>query len=536
MSQGLNLSSIPPQQGTPEDWRILLVLALYRLILVSALLSLLQTGYGNQLFDGQQSRYFYRICIGYALVALTMLLPLVYRRPRIHIQAHIHFGMDAFAVTALVWSAGGVPSGFGVLMMLPALGCGLLLSSRMAMLQAAVGTLLMFVEELIRQSSIGFDPSEFTQTGLLGLMFFGTSFTASQVALRARRSEQIALQVGSEFADLSRLSDSIIQSMQSGVMVVDSGGIIRTTNRAADLLLGYPMMLGQPLHTVCPPLHELLTKWLQQPSNDHPRLTPSGESREVLPRFTRLGYKPTSPILIMLEDGARLREQAQQMKLAALGRMSASIAHEIRNPLAAITHAGELLAESPDLRGQDQRLLGMIQRHGSRINKIIQDVLDLSKPDRIQRQRLDVRDWIVRITALYQEGHPHQPRPIEIAEMPQKLEIVFDPDHLQQVLFNLWDNSFDHGARSGQAPVVMMSAGWLEDRKQAYLEVEDNGPGIPADLHDKIFEPFFTTSSSGTGLGLFLCRELCEYNQARLLHLAHRPGACFRIVFTPEFP
>jgi two-component system sensor histidine kinase PilS (NtrC family) len=342
----------------------------------------------------------------------------------------------------------------------------------------------------------------------------------------------VAERVGSQFLSLSRLNENIIETMQTGVLVVDTSQTIRTVNASARRLLGAGATPGQPLGSALPQLSERLRHWRAGAVENEPLVERAG-GRELLPRFNYLGWGPDAPVLVLLEDAALLREQAQQMKLAALGRLSASIAHEIRNPLAAISHAGQLLAESPGIAGENQRLLSMIQRHAQRIDRIIRDVLDLSRRDPSRQIAIALKDYIVRTAALYQESHAQAPRPIEITEIAPDLAIRFDPEHLQQVLFNLWDNSFEHGSRQGTAITVLVQAG--RDGAGAWLELRDNGPGIPEPLRDRVFEPFFTTYPSGTGLGLYLARELCEYNQARLAYLPGA-GACFRILFARPAP
>jgi two-component system sensor histidine kinase PilS (NtrC family) len=278
-------------------------------------------------------------------------------------------------------------------------------------------------------------------------------------------------------------------------------------------------------------LNQALNQWLAGAAAAPLIRTPT---RELIPHFSHLAWGAKAPVLILLEDAATLREQAQQMKLAALGRLSAAIAHEIRNPLAAINHAGQLLAESSEIHGENQRLLGMIQRHGERINKIVRDVLDLSRRDTASRTLFELKPWLVRIIGQYQEGHVHRPRLIELLEIPDDLQVRFDPHHLQQVLFNLLDNSFEHGG--DRSIVVMISVDRDDTTRVPRLDLSDNGPGIEAALLDRIFEPFFTTAPEGTGLGLYLSRQLCDYNQARLTHVPQSEGTRFRIQFSNDTP
>ena len=518
---------------TLEDWRALRLLSLVRLLLIGLLALLYAQGFGSDLLEDAAQRAFLWSCTAYAAVGLLLFAPVVYRLPRISIQVHVHFVVDLGGICTLVYFSGGVPNGLAILLLYSLLSCSLLLTPRLAVVHAAGATLAIFAEEIIRQSHVGFSASEFTSTGLLGIVFFATSGAASAVAARARTSEALAERVGSEFADLSRLNESILESMHTGVVVVDAEREVRTINAAALRLLGARAPQGRPLVTVAPLLARALERWLRSAAGSSEPLAAAPGAPEVVPRFARLGWNTNPPILILLDDAAALRERAQQMKLAALGRLSASIAHEIRNPLAAISHAGQLLAESPEQPPENMRLLSMIQRHSGRIDKIVKDVLLLSKREPAEPAHLKLRGWLLRTVAMYQEGFPERPRPIELLEVGDDAAVTFDPSHLQQVVFNLWDNSFEHG---GDGVLVLMHVARDDVSGQLYLECADNGCGVKDELLDRIFEPFFTTSAQGTGLGLYLSRELCEYNQARLAQVPQESGAAFRIYFSQSSP
>ena len=521
-----------PAVSTPEEWRTLRLLSLYRLLLITVLVMIYEGGFGGFFFELTYPKLFRYTCDAYALIALLLLLPLLQRHVSLKLQTVSQFVLDTFAIAILVYANDGAANGLGILLITPILSGSILLSRRTSALLAAGATLVMFAEEILRQSSIGFVASEFTATGLLGLMFFATALAANTLSQRARRGEAMALQAGSDLANMARLNERIIENMHSGVLVVDAQRQIRANNAAALRLLDLDQSLvGNRLPKQLPVLDRALSDWLSGNALDEPLHM---ASRELIPHFSHLAWGANAPMLILLEDAAAVREQAQQMKLAALGRLSAAIAHEIRNPLAAISHAGQLLSESSEIRGENQRLLAMIQRHGERINKIIRDVLDLSRRDAASPSLFPLKPWIIRMAGQYQEGHIHQPRPIELIDLSDDIQVRFDPHHLQQVLFNLLDNSFEHGG--GHGIVVMISMGSDENSGQHWLELRDNGPGIPAALLDRIFEPFFTTATEGTGLGLYLSRELCDYNQARLTHVPQTEGACFRILFSTDAP
>ena len=516
---------VRPSQAT-DDWRLLQSLGLYRLVLVILLVTLQESGAIAQLFEEVLSGLFYGACRAYALIALPLVLMTLYRRPGLTAQVIVNFAVDTLAIGTLVFASGGVSAGLGMLLVPSVVGTSLLLSMRLGLLAAAVGTLAMFGQEIARQFPTLYSPSDFTATGVLGVMFFVTATAAGAVARRARTSEALARQVGSEFADLSRLNEVVLDTMQTGVAVVDGQDEIRALNPAAARLLDAGA--ERALALVSPGVAAALGRWRAGSASPEPPiapLTPGGT--ELLARFRRLGATPEAPVLILLEDAARIRDQAQQIKLAALGRLSASIAHEIRNPLSAISHASQLLAESPALTPADQRLIDIVQRHSARINTIVKDVLDLSK-GAAHPQSFVLLPWLEQMLGQYREAHPQRAPALSC---PPDLVARFDPHHLQQVLFNLLDNAWLHGARGDAPPRVQVAARTLYLQGGA-LEISDDGPGVPTETVEQLFEPFFTTEAQGTGLGLYLARELCTYNQAKLsYHASETGGALFRITF-----
>lgn len=527
---GLN-SSLAGSAAAPEEWRVLRLLSLYRLLLVALIIGLLKSGTAGYLFDDLEPLWTSSAALFYGVIALLLMGILLLRRPPLRTQAHLHVLGDVLGLTLLIFAFGGVPTGLGALVITPVVGGALVLSPRMATLQAAIATLAMIGMEFARRYDPRFDGYDFTASGVLGLMLFAASVAANAVAQRARVSEALAERVGSEFENLSRLNESIVASLQTGVLVVSADGEIRRLNDAARRLLHLESALNQQIDAVAPGLALRLQQWQDSGEPDLSPVSPRADAADVVPRFSRLGTSEQASVLIMLEDAGVLQQQAQQLKLAALGRLSANIAHEIRNPLSAINHAGQLLAEA-DLfstpgQQQNRRLLDMIQRHGQRIEKIVSDVLALSRREPPNPSLITLQTWLVRTAGLYQESQD-QPRPIEFLGTAADLQVRFDPDHLQQVVFNLWDNAFRHG---GDTVVVLVDAG-RDASGRPWLEVIDDGPGIAESLRDSIFEPFFTTAHQGTGLGLFLTRELCEYNQARISYRASEPrGARFRLTF-----
>ena len=517
-------------QPVSDDWRLLQALGLYRVLLVTLLVSLHEAELLIGMIGSALPTLFHWTCRAYAVTALVLILPALRRQPGLANQVMLGFAFDALALTLIVTSSGGIGSGLAVLLIPATVGVGLLLSARLGLLAAAIAFLMLFAQETIRLYPANYSASDYASLGPLGLMLFVTTLGASAVARRIRMSEARAARVGSDFADLSRLNEIVLDTLRAGVLVVDGDDIIRLMNAAAlRQLIERNPRTGQPLAAVLPDLRHRLQRWRNgHPAPETTLRTERSAGPELLPRFRRLGNEGTSPVLILLEDAAHIREQAQQIKLAALGRLSASIAHEIRNPLAAITHAGQLLAESEALGAPEQRLLDIVQRHGRRIDTIVKDVMNLSR-SAAEPKTLLLLDWLDNTARLYQEAHPDR-HPAVNGDA--RLTIRFDPGHLQQVVFNLLDNAWLHGGRDGHRPTVTLLAARSDE--DGHLDVIDNGPGIAPEMADQLFEPFQTSTTKGTGLGLYLARELCAYNQARLSHHAGTPGGTiFRITFTP---
>jgi two-component system sensor histidine kinase PilS (NtrC family) len=243
------------------------------------------------------------------------------------------------------------------------------------------------------------------------------------------------------------------------------------------------------------------------------------------------GDERSGPILVFLEDASIMNARVQQSKLASLGRLSASIAHEIRNPVGAMSHAGQLLAESRALDENDLRLTEIIRTHAERVSHIIDNVLQLSRRESSRPERFLLRPWLEDFAHEFSRTLELQESELSLGEVPADLEVRMDTSHLRQVMWNLCDNAVKYASETGGI-LVELQAGRTQRTGQPYLEVLDQGHGVDPATVDKIFEPFFTDRKGGTGLGLYISRELCELNRATLVYQAREPGgSIFRIVF-----
>jgi len=324
--------------------------------------------------------------------------------------------------------------------------------------------------------------------------------------------------------------------MQTGIVVVDANSKIRLINESARRLLSAPSnSFATPLADISLVLHDQLHVWQESTDTQPITFRSSKTSPEIQPKFARLGNQNTAGFLIFLEDTSAMAQQAQQLKLASLGRLTASIAHEIRNPLGAISHASQLLSESPTITPEDLRLTQIIGEHTQRVNSIIENVMRLSRRDRAEPILFELRQWLDSFTDDFLRSEQIDPNDLAIDKQSDKIDVRMDPSQLHQVVWNLVRNGIRHSSKYTGSPKVTLKTGLPINDKKPYLDIIDHGPGISPEQSLHIFEPFYTTESSGVGLGLYIARELCEGNQARLDYLKMSEekggGSCFRITF-----
>lgn len=502
-------------------WRSLAFFSLYRLA-VGGVFLVVVLMYGNTLnLATQDVLLFFRVNITYLISGTVFLAILWRRRPSFSLQLSLQVAADVAFLTLLMFASGGQKSGIAVLLLVVVAGAGLVGQGRMTLFYAALASVAMLLEESWRALTVDADPADFFRTGLTCVAFFGTAVTAQLLARRVVANEMLAQRRGAELDRQLRISARIIRDMSDGVLVTDAEGNVRQANPAADLLLGVSLAEGR-LSDVSTELMVQYQRW-----NSTRRETvqifraPNG-------RALRVRYLPAEDhsgnALLYLEDLDQVQAQAQQLKLAALGRLTANIAHEIRNPLAAISHAAELLAEE-DPDPMRTRLARIVGDNSSRLNKLVTDVLELGRRDRAEPETLH---WIPFSTALVEELSLHDATAAtRIRISGDNHSFLFDRGHLHRVLWNLVTNSLRHAPEA--SGVINLDA-MLHGGDKVAIYVRDNGPGIDAALSGQIFEPFFTTGSGGTGLGLYIARELCEANGAVLELIENSPGARFRVL------
>jgi len=501
---------------------------------VGLLFSLLQiSGYAANVLPIRSPGIFLSTSLAYLAVAVVAWALLRLEWPPVRWHIYSLAGADIAVVTLLVYACGGVSSGLGMLLIPPLSAASMRLPQRMAGFLAAVATLAILGQETWHAFSINGLPLSFTQAGILGVVFFVTALASSAITQRARESEALAVQRSEDLASLAELNERIIQYMQTGVVVIDPQGTLRMVNDAARHLLDIQHGLHHnTLDELSPALAEALTHWREAPDQPPEPFTPEQGDGRLLPNFIPLAGGEGAPLLILLEDERRVGERAQQMKLAALGQLTASIAHEVRNPLGAISHAAQLLGESASLGQDDEHLVSIVNRHAARINHIIEDILRLSRRDSAEFQRLKLRPLLERFAQDFTESHPDRDVTFDLDGLDPAIELRVDASQIQQVMNNLWENSVVHAGGKDGPTRIRLASGYMGIGRRAYLDVSDNGPGISPEVAEHMFDPFFTTARAGTGLGLYIVRELCECNHAAIHYVAQRGnGGCFRIIF-----
>ncbi len=519
-------------------------LFLCRLLLILALLLLLSLAESARWLPQIAEPFAARqLLLLQALLILVSGLMIVARWPRRDQQVQLAVYLDIVFAIALIHLSGGVAAGFGVLPAIAVIWGALLLEGRQSLLFAALASLGVIAQQVYAELYLEQVDGSYLEAGLLGILYFSVAALVHGLALRLRASEQLAARRKVDLADLSQLNEYVIQRLATGVLVIDGDRRIRLLNAAARRLLAGSGAKARPgpepepeprpgeaLARVAPALLDWLDRAITSTSPKKGTLELNG--RGLRPELHLLGESRPTGALIYLRDEQELLRQAQEVNLASLGRLSASVAHNIRNPLAAVAHASQLLAESSRLEPQDQQLLAIIRRNAQRLDETVNSVLELSHRHRAEPRQIDLRPWLIEVCRDYRDSHQLADQVLELALPEAETLVEADPRHLHQILNNLCDNALEHG-KDQQGHCQMR---WtLETDATAQLvrlRLCDTGPGIPAAQRETVFEPFFTTSSAGTGLGLYAARALAEANGIRLEYSdSAQGGSCFTLTF-----
>ncbi len=523
------------------SWYWLRLFNYYRGALTIVFITVYLNGWAELLINPDYYRpfIFYVASIAY-IIAFVVFMPSIHQqRPRLETQVILQTCVDISIIIALMYASGGVRSGLGMLLIINISMTSLFLPKRLTLLFAAATSIAILVEQVSLQIVIDEFNTAFVQTGILGILIFIFAFMTSNVARQLRETEQRADEQSRELESAVHMNEHIIRNMRTGLLVASPDGNLLMANNAAENLLGNIKLLPDTsLKKVSPGLFARFTEW--QSSVEPPQQVPVQQSHG-LPDI-QPGFSPIEPdkgkkgrTLIFLEDASQLSQRFQQVKLASLGRLTASIAHEIRNPLAAIHHAAQLLGETIT-EPADVKLTQIINTQAQRLNGIVENVLQLSRQQRGNPEGINLHQWLLEFRDEFTTSQKLGNQQISINIQPESTTILFDHGHLHQVFWNLCSNAINHSAIETEHLTIALQGGITQDSTQPFIDVIDNGQGINEDIEPQIFEPFFTTSTNSTGLGLYITKEVIESNRAKIRHIAlPRGGTCFRIYFMQAF-
>lgn len=476
----------------------------------------------------------------YFILSLILLTLFYVVRTKPRRQIVFGLALDVIILSLLLYTNGAPDLQLTMLYMVVVAASFMLLPSSQALVITLLAIIFVIYQQFFYAIANSMSLSNLSDALLMSASFLAVGFLSFNISQRLVHMEQVAARQAKEVDRLNAINQEVVSQMVNGVIVIDRAQIV-LVNQAAYQLLGIADI-------------DLISDFEQQMANTHSALlnnclaVPIGRSRSFiyeLPadtpvsvtarlRVQMIPLKDTSQ-LIILEDLRREQAGAQQLKLASLGQLTASIAHEIRNPLAAISQASQLLMEdvedhtpnganlpdAEDMSGNHE-LYKMIFAQTKRVNRIIEDVLRLSRQQQPNRQPITLASWLPQFLEQHFSGHDvflHlQGQPI----------ISFDTHQLEQILINLINNGLRYSSLSHPHACVELDVHCAQN--DVIIDILDDGAGVSAADYDLLFDPFFTTDKAGTGLGLYLSQAFSEANHARLLYVAEHEKTCFRLI------
>jgi two-component system sensor histidine kinase PilS (NtrC family) len=526
--------SAPAADAGDFAWRVLILLNLFRLTIGTVLLVMFYVVERPRIVGETDPNLAWGALLGILGVGCAELVLLRRRFPGAKVQTYLQFGADLAAIVLLIHASGGISSSLGGILVVTVGTLALVLESERAFMLAAVTTLVLLLEQTLAQLQGMTTIAQFAPVGILGAAIFVITAVVQLLRTRIVETEALAEQRGLDLRNVVELNEYIIQHLRESIVVVDGENRIRLINGSAAKHLGSgTRRADETLHAISAPLAAQLATWRTQLGGERVEAFSSLDgATNILPHFAPLGENRDGGVVIFLEDTSLIADRVQQAKLAALGRLSASIAHEIRNPIGAMSHAGQLLAESPGLGDDGQRLTDIIRVNARRVSQIVESVLALSRRKQTQPERLQILPWLEDFAREFVQTLELYEGAVAVTDSSIDVEAEMDPTHLHQIVWNLCDNAVKYASATAGAIAVELSCGYLESSGRPFLEVADRGPGVEPGNVDEIFEPFFTGQPGGTGLGLYISRELAERNGATLRYYP-RPGggSQFRVVF-----
>lgn len=516
----------PPAQNQMSDyWRSMGLFNIYRIIIAVVLISSYYVTPDSQWQEHSDKVFYLKCTYGYLTASLLAMMLTWVKWPRFNLLLSLQVIADIVFITLILFASGGIKSGAGLLLVVAIAAASLISRGRLSTFYAALATIAVLLEQSyqILFWNDGYD--DYSYPVMLSLSFFATALLANSLARRAQQSEALASKRGIDLENLEQVNRLITQEIQDGVMVVDAELNIRHRNRHVDALLEIDDERADntSLNLYSPSIADLLAAWMQRQQASETIRTRMG-NKELQFRFMPIAENRQQGAVIFIEDWSQVQAQAQRLKLAALGRLTANIAHEIRNPLSAISHATQLLQEE-EKDPTTRKLLNITADNVKRLDQIVSDVLQLNRRDRTNQEQIDLQHFLTDFHEQFCQIEQIPPGCFTLHINMPSSQVLFDRRHLHQVLWNICRNGWRHSLQQTKSLNLSLTPNGQHYR----VDIQDDGEGIDVEAQAHLFEPFFTTESTGSGLGLYIARELCEANGAVLQYIPVEHGALFSI-------
>jgi len=500
----------------PLTRKVVGYLNIYRMV-VAALLSVSQFGDLGQASAGPAGRAVAgAVLLAYLLFAAFQLFSARRKLANFFRLASVSLFTDVIMLSLLVIAYAGVDGGLGILLVFTSGAAAVLLPLRQALLIASIASLSMVGTAVWSFAAGDGNADSLFQAALFGVTAMITAVLANRLAYWARDFRLIAERRKATLTELEQVNELIIRRMRTGVVAVDDTNLIRVMNESAWFLMGSPEVRQRSLRSLSPRLEQALADWKKQPDIEPKPVILEPSQAQILPSFVALPSESGLGAVIFLNDNNVVARRAIELSVNSLAKLSGSIAHEIRNPLAALNHASQLLEESPQIRLAEMRLIHIIQNHAKRMNGIVENILQLSRREQSRPELLPLHIFLPEFANEFETSQTNRALDFKTAIDSEETYVLYDKSQLSQCLWKLLDNAVDHASRDKPDPAVRLALTRDPEAGFCIITIADNGPGITKAQLSKIFEPFYTTRKEGSGLGLYIARQLCEANQAEL--------------------
>lgn len=501
-------------------FRFFLAIFFIASVLFTDALHIISPSYGGLLF---------LVAVAYLAASIGFRFFLSSQQMGFNYQLVMQLVTDIVVIGLFLHLGGGNVTGLGLVLTVPMAAAGLHPKTRVMLFLAALASMAILLEQVLTATASGDILSGDTTGGylraaLLSAGFFTIAGISHLLAKGMLASVREADAKGREASELERINAKVIQDLPYGVLVLGPEGQVILRNQKAEGLLRCPVPAQSELKACDRELAVLWQDWMRGGEPDSVVMSGSDEPRRLRVRLHELGPERASGAVVIVEDMSELEQEALDLKMAALGRLTANLAHEIRNPLSAINHASQLLGEDAGSGSTTARLTRIIEDNVARLNYLVEDVLSLSRRDRQNRELIALHEYLPEFVASFRQTES-VPEGVVCVEVGLGLRIEFDRMHLHQILWNLFRNAWRHCSKGPCS--IRLSAVASGDMVQ--IELYNDGPAIPPDIRQKLFEPFFSTERAGTGLGLYIALELAEANDGQLRCIEQTQGARFRL-------